>query len=170
MRSRASALLIGVLLGLWLLIALNKLMPSDVIDQWPKWVRATFLLSLVLSVLGAGTLTALGLGFFDDLPQLPGEPRQLSAAMFASAYAGSMIVIGAVFAALLAAGLPPVRAGGFAVGPVFLLVAIRRPWWLFATVRRVGWFASLKDGRPIQWLFGLIGVAAIVVALFGRTA
>ena len=169
MRIRLSALLSGLLLGVWVFVA-YKLMTSSVVERWPDWARAAFVASSLLGVLGAPTLTALGLGLFDDLPQLPGEPRQLTAVMFASAYAGSLIVIGCVLMVLLAVGFQPVRAGGFAVGPVFLLIAIRRPWWLFASVRRVGWFAFLKDGRPIQWLFGVIGVAAVVVGFFGRGA
>ncbi len=159
--------LLGGLLLLWPPMWFRLLERGAFVDL-PRWAGAALLASLIASIFGGVILLGRGLGLLDsdtlasgDLGRAPTLPD------FITVYLGSLAV--AIIGALLGAYLfqvHPLRAGFVIVGAQFLLAASGKPWWLHATMRRLGWFSQIKSDATIRRLFSAIGAAAVSAGLF----
>lgn len=131
--------------------------------QWSGAVRSIWaggLIVLVLVGLGA-ILYGLGLVSNERLASMRGSEstRDLPVGAFFATYGGSLLVgvaLGLYLERRL--GLPEGTGFFFPGGLLFLAAASRRPWWLYETIRRAGWFAAISDDRIMRVLLLTLGV------------
>jgi hypothetical protein len=85
---------------------------------------------------------------------------------FAAVYLG--IVVGTVAVGLLMAslfGIDWLRLSFITVGALFLVSIGGRPWWLYAPIRRTGWFALIRNERSMRAVLAVLGVLLIVIGV-----
>lgn len=164
---RPTRALLGGLLLIWPPVWFH-LLERGAFSDVPRWAGATLLASLFVSIFGGIILLGRGLGLLDSATLASGDlGRAPTPPDFITVYLGSLTV--ALFGALLGAYLfrvPALRVMFVIVGAQFLLAASGRPWWLHATMRRVGWFSQIKSDATIRRLFSAIGAAAVSAGLF----
>jgi hypothetical protein len=91
---------------------------------------------------------------------------ELTVGTFVSVYVGILIVSVASAVALESrAGIPPQRTILVVCGAIFLVAASGRPWWLYATVRRVRWFALIRSDRTMRVVLAAVGTVVILAAI-----
>jgi cardiolipin synthase A/B len=49
-----------------------------------------------------------------------------------------------------------------------LIASSGRPWWLYATVRRLGWFSGVESDRSMRRILAVIGVVLVIIATVAR--
>ena len=76
-----------------------------------------------------------------------------------------MVGVGGAVVAERWYGLPSERGILLTCGGVFLLAAMGRPWWLYAAIRRLGWFAAITNDIAMRLLLAVIGAGLIAGAL-----
>jgi len=54
------------------------------------------------------------------------------------------------------------------LGVVFLVASSGRPWWLYATVRRIGWFKAVGSDRSMQGILAVLGAFLVILAVVGQ--
>ena len=165
------ATLIGLLfaaLGFGMAMAVDR----GVTHDWPYGARLAWAASLVVCVL-AGLITVLvsqGLVSNDLLESVgsAGE-RSPNMATFLGVYVGSLAV-GIALALILERqyGINAFRSLLVYGGSFFLLGATGRPWWIFATLRRLGWFALIESDAAMQVVLGVLGAVLAAFGLVGR--
>ncbi len=50
-------------------------------------------------------------------------------------------------------------------GITFVVSSLGRPWWLYATIRRMGWFASIENDTHMRVLLALFGAVLLIAGL-----
>jgi hypothetical protein len=165
---RLGRLLIGGLLLCWPPIWF-RLAERGAFHDLPRWAAWPLVLSLVASIFGGIIVVGNGLGLLTSDVLAQGNPgRAPTLRTFLTVYLGSMVLI--IAGALLAdtfLAIHPIRGGSIGCGALFLLAASRRPWWIYATVRRLGWFSKIESDRVLCTLLSVIGGGAL---LFGVLA
>jgi hypothetical protein len=143
---------------------------------WSGWGRGLWASALIAAG-GAGVLVLLsGLGVLTT-PALTGarltagtDGSNLTVGTFVSVYVG--ILVGCIVSAVVLkarAGVPAERTILAVCGAVFLVAACGRPWWLYATVRRVRWFALIRSDRAMRAILVTLGVALVAAAVLSKT-
>jgi hypothetical protein len=165
------ATLIGLLfaaLGFGMAMAVDR----GVTHDWPYGARVAWAVSLVVCAL-AGIITVLvseGLVSNDLLEGVgPAGERSPNMAMFLGVYVGSLAV-GIALAVILERqyGINAYRTILVYCGGFFLLGATGHPWWIFATLRRLGWFALIESDAAMRVVLGVLGTAVAAFGLVGR--
>jgi hypothetical protein len=162
MRPRRLAIGLAVLAcGLLLLHTLD----AGTFEGRPPWVGYLWIATMILSLLAAPILIGNGLGLFSsEVLASSGTGRAPTAGQWVTVYFGTVVTIVSVGLGLhwiLGVGL--VRAGSWLSAAMFLLASVGWPWWLFATVRRTGWFAFIRDDRHIRII--LCSIALVLLAI-----
>lgn len=142
---------------------------AGVTRAWPDWERGLWAWTLIGSVIGGIRLLMNGLGILttevlNDGSIRPGtEEPELTVGTFVSIYV-AILVVSVVSALVLKskAGIPGERTILVVCGAVFLVAASGRPWWLYATVRRVHWFALIRSDRAMRVVLATLGTAVIL--------
>jgi hypothetical protein len=159
----ALRVIVGVVLG-----AIGYLgtlaVDRGVTHAWPAWGRGLWAVGLVSLAMAAVLLVVTGLGLLDTEilqhtypPQTPGR-RRITLAHFLVVYVGILTLsIGLAFTLEYLAGIPPERTIFLSIGSVFCVAGTRRPWWLFDSIRCVGWFAAIPSDRVMQFLLFVLG-------------
>jgi hypothetical protein len=154
---------------LWVLALLSDTAHAMMRD-WPDWTKTLAVVSLPFSTLGF-VLLLNGVGLIrSSWMSSVGQNRAPTAETFMAVYVGSMIAVAGIAVLLVwALHVDWLRACYAGAGAVFLLASSRRPWWLFATFRRVGWFTLIERDAAMRWLLGVIGAAFLLISsIFGR--
>jgi hypothetical protein len=151
--------------------AMATLVDHGFTRAWPSAARGAWAFGLVALMLAGGLTLLVGLGFIStSVLRSVGDPdarRVPSVAQFLAVYLG-FVVLGVATAVYLehAYAINGVRSIALFAGIVFLLASTGRPWWLFGTLRRLGWFAAISSDGTIRVVLAAIGaVLALVGAL-----
>lgn len=89
--------------------------------------------------------------------------------MFTGVYVG--VLIGTLLAGIAVEewyGIDAERTGTFIFAGIFLLASTGWPWWLYASVRRLGWFGAIESGRTMRIVLVVLGLFLGVYSLYGR--
>ena len=54
------------------------------------------------------------------------------------------------------------------LGVIYLIASSGRPWWLYATVRRLGWFRGVESDRAMRGILAVFGAVLVVIGVVGR--
>jgi hypothetical protein len=157
---------IGVLL-LTATFAMANAVDRGVTRAWSIQARGAWVF-VMLAFMLAGIWTALtGIGVVssESLAAIgSGSTRAPSPLQHALVYIGIMLLIVPASILLQARyGIPFPNTLFVSCGAVFLLGGAARPWWLFATLRRLGWFAAIEDDSLMRGLLATIGLVLVVV-------
>jgi hypothetical protein len=103
-----------------------------------------------------------------DGANVPPPPRTLTYGQRLAVYL-SVLLFGLVASMLLHGhfGLSVDRAVCLAVGPLFLLTATGRPWWLYATIRDIEWFTLITNEIGMRVVLAVLGVLAVLFGVAG---
>jgi hypothetical protein len=146
---------------------LLRVLETGVLIGLPPWVATAWTFALVLSLLAAPILIGNGLGLFStELLASVGTDRAPTGRQWVAAYIaiiGSVLAVGFALNAL--AGINLARSVFFQLALVFLLASTGKPWWLYGTIRRTGWFALIRDERSLRAILWLLAVILMVLAL-----
>jgi hypothetical protein len=163
---RVGRLLIGGLLLCWPPMWF-RLAERGAFHDLPRWAVWPLVLSLLGSILGGIAFVGNGLGLLTSDVLAEGDlGRAPKLRTFLTVYVGAMVLMGA--GALLAntfLAIHWMRGTSIGCGALFLLAASRRPWWIYATVRRVGWFSHIESDRVLCTLLSAIGGGALLVGI-----
>jgi len=166
-----------VLIGLSVLLFAAALGGAHLVDsgltrEWPDAARIAWGLGLLGSGIGGVFLLVVGLGVVSDetlASRYAGEQRSLRTGHFFAVYVGMLVVgVGGAAVAERWYGLPAERSILVSCGGMFLLAATGRPWWLYATIRRLGWFAAITNDIAMRLLLAVIGVGLIAGGLLAK--
>jgi hypothetical protein len=161
---RFRRLLIGGLLLCWPPIWF-RLLESGTLRTSSRWLAGLLVFSLIGSILGGVAFVGNGLGLLtSEVVAHPPLGRAPTLRRFLTVYIGSLLFVGVLAFGAAILGANWLRSAAFGVAIIFLLAAARRPWWLFATIRRVGWFSLIEEDRAISVVLAVLGSG---VALFG---
>ncbi|HET7230212.1 MAG TPA: hypothetical protein VFJ16_09430 [Longimicrobium sp.] len=137
---------------------------------WPEWARAAWAFALMAGIVGAVLLFANGVGALTDasLADRGGRAGRVpSLRVYIAVYAGSLFAaVGLALYLEHAYGIPGKRALLWSCGLEFLVASTGRPWWLYQTIRRVGWFSAIESDTAMRVFLGVIGLALILPGLF----
>jgi hypothetical protein len=135
----------------------------------PHWFGYLWIATMLLSLLAAPILIGNGLGLFSsELLAESGTGRAPTARQWVTVYLGTLVTIVSLSLGLnWIAGVHPVRSLPLLTSAMFLFACVGRPWWLFATVRRTGWFALIADDRSVRIVLGSIAFVLLAVGLAG---
>ena len=167
------------LIGLSVLLFAAALGGAHLVDSgltraWPNGAQIAWGLGLLGSALGGVFLLVVGLGVVSDetlASRYAGEQRSLRTGHFFAVYVGMLVVgVGGAVVAERWYGLPSERGILLTCGGVFLLAAMGRPWWLYAAIRRLGWFAAITNDIAMRLLLAVIGAGLIAGALLARAS
>jgi hypothetical protein len=50
-------------------------------------------------------------------------------------------------------------------GALFLVAIAGKPWWLYATIRRTGWFAMIQNERAMRLTLCVIGILLVFLGI-----
>ena len=53
-------------------------------------------------------------------------------------------------------------------GVLFLLAALKEPWWLYFTFRRLGWFAAIENDRVMRLVLACLGLGMLLLAILNK--
>lgn len=161
----------GLLVGSALAIGAGFLMANAVdagfTANWSPVLRGLWAACLMLLLLGGILVGAINLGLIDSFDLNSDslrDGRQLSPYHFAAVYAG--FLVGTVSLGLVAEAQWGVNGEGaisVLAGLVFLVAATGHPWWLFRTIKNLGWF-SFFSARVMQAILAVLGGTLV---LFG---
>jgi len=164
---RPLRVLLGGVMFLWAPIWF-RLVEGGTFHEWPRWTSGPLVFSLIASLLGGVLLVGNGLGLLTTAMLADGSRgRAPTLRQFLTVYVGSLGL--AVVGALLAdrfLGLHPMRVAFVEIGMLFLVAAFGKPWWVFATIRRLGWFSEIENDNAIRWIVGILGMVGLVAGLF----
>ena len=151
-------------------LAMGFAVDAGVTRAWPGWARGLWVGAILLGILTGVLLAVMGVGALSDQTiRETGRPRadgrRLSVWHFAATYIGSLLgALGVALWLRAAYGMDGEYAMLGAVGGVFVLSALGWPWWLYETIRRVGWFAAIENDRAMRILLVVLGGGLLVVA------
>ncbi len=165
-RSRAivAVLLVGTS------FAMATAVDYGVTRPWPDWARGLWAGMLILGMIAGVLLFANAVGALTGKSLAErGSPggRAPSLRTFLMVYVGTLM--GGVGLALYlerAHNVPGHRVIFGFVGLLFLLASSGYPWWLYESIRRVGWFAAIESDKTMRMLLRVIGLAAFLSGLF----
>jgi hypothetical protein len=163
---RPFRVLLGGVLFLWAPIWF-RLVERGTFREWPHWTDGPLVLSLIGSLLGGVILVGNGLGLLTSAVLADGSRgRAPTLRQFLTVYLGSigLALTGAVLADQFL-GLHPMRVAFVEIGALFLVAAFGQPWWVFATIRRLGWFSKIENDNDIRWIIGILGIVGLVAGL-----
>jgi hypothetical protein len=133
------------------------------------WLAYAWAGSMALAVLLGVFLVGNGLGLINTgVLASAGTGRAPRFRTFAAVYFG--IIIGIPTIALVAAsvvGSNWIRSLFVSFGALFVVAILGRPWWLYGTIRRTGWFALIQNERAMRLVLAVLGVS---LASFGLLA
>lgn len=164
----AAALLIGAIS-----FAMATSVDHGFTRGWAGWVRAIWVFALIVGVLAAVALFANGMGIVTSeslagsvSSSEPERGRVLSAKYFFAVYAGSLFLVVTIALWMHRTyHISDERAMEGVGGALFLLASSGRPWWLYYTFRRLGWFAAIESDATMRIVLGVIGAGLILLAL-----
>jgi hypothetical protein len=138
-----------------------------VTHAWSDVARSAWAFALI-AIGFAGVITIV-VGFNGISPETLGAigggegGRTPTVAMFIAVYTGALIVnVGLAEYLEHRYGIKTDRSIMVNGGATFALAAIGRPWWLFATIRRLGWFAAIKSDAAMRAVLGVIGAGLVI--------
>jgi hypothetical protein len=137
--------------------------------DFPVWGKNVWAISLILGMLAGIVLALNGAGVLTDEKvardpsgKLPPSNQTLRLKHFLAVYVGFLISV--VFLAFLIEakfGISPYATIQLTCGAIFMAASFGKPWWLYATIRRLGWFAAIFSDKWMRRL--LVGLGAILV-------
>lgn len=161
---RPSRILSAMLLAV-LVFAAASIVDGGLTRTWAAWARAVWVTALMLGVVGTVVLGATGLGLLSSetlqasYPATTPPNRRLDLRHFLVVYLGALVAgIGLALALETSLSVDPRRTTVLFSGALFALAATRRPWWLYDTVRRLGWFRDIQSDRAMQALLAVVGI------------
>jgi hypothetical protein len=117
---------------------------AGVTHDWPGWERDLWAVTLVGAVIAGVLLLLNGLGVLTtetlNSPSLSSrtEESKLTVGTFVSVYVGILVVaVGSGLVLEERTGISADRTILAVCGAIFLVAASGRPWWLYATLRRI---------------------------------
>jgi MFS family permease len=143
---------------------------------WPDWARAAWAFAIVFLILVGVALVATGSGAKTSrqLARSASEEevragRILTGRQFFAVYAST--ILGVVFGAIWLENhyrIDGPRSIFGLMGILFLLAALKEPWWLFFTFRRLGWFAVIGSELAMRLLLAFLGLGMVVLAILNQ--
>jgi len=131
------------------------------------WLAYSWAGTMVFAILIGVSLVGNGLGLINsEVLATAGEGRSPTLRTFVAVYFG--ILLGTSLIATVAAAALHVhwiRAASVTLGALFLFAIGERPWWLYASIRRTGWFALITDELAMRIVLGVIGLFIITLGL-----
>ena len=151
---------------------LFRLLENGGLKGMPQWVAIAWTIALGASLIAAPLLIGNGVGLFtSETLASTGSGRAPTLRQWLLVYFGIVgAVVAVAFGLGFVAGVNPVRAILLQFAIVFFLASSRRPWRLFATLRRTGWLALIKDDAVIRAMFIMFGLLVAVLGLFAPAA
>ncbi len=144
-----------------------RLVERGTFHGWPRWTVGPLVLSLLGGILGGVVLVGNGLGMLTTANLADrNRGRAPTLRQFLTVYLGFLglaLVVAVLGDQLL--GLHPMRVIFVETGLLFLVAASGRPWWVFATIRRLGWFSDIENDKTIRGIIGIIGLVSLVAGL-----
>jgi hypothetical protein len=168
MEIRWSRVITALILGA-IAFSMANMVDRGVTRGWPQIARTVWAISLVGGVLIAAFLLANGLGILTtDLVADVSNNSSLTVRHFVFVYFG-FLVLGVSGAFLLErfAGIEAKRGTLLVCGPIFVLASTARPWWLFATIRSLGWFGAIRSDKAMRMVLLFLG---LILVAFGISA
>ena len=170
---RPGRLAIGLCAGLTAL-AMGFAVDAGLTRGWPGWARGLWVAGILLGILSGVLLSLMGAGVISeqmlrDTGTRRADGRRLTLWHFAATYVG--VLAGAAVVALWLRARYAVEGESAmlgALGAVFVASALGWPWWLYETVRRVGWFAAVTNDRAMRVLLTVLGGGFLVAAYMNR--
>lgn len=166
-RMRPGRLVVGLaaLVGGFILL---RALGAGTLEGRPLWIGYLWIATMVLSLVLAPILIGNGLGLFSsELLASSGTGRSPTARQWLTVYFGSFVTVVSLSLVLnLIMGVDPIRAASWLTSAMFLFASVGRPWWLFASVRRTGWFALVTDDRLVRIILCSIAVILLAFGLF----
>ena len=171
----ASRLILGVaVLVAVFLMALT--VDSGMNSTWPESARAAWAFAIVFLILVGVALvaTALGIKTSRQLARSASEEELksghvLTGGQFFAVYVTTVLTLafGAIWlqSRYRIEGTRSIFGLG---GIVFLLAALKEPWWLFFTFRRLGWFAAIENERVMRFVLAFLGFGMLVLAVLNK--
>ncbi len=139
---------------------------------WPAWARAAWAIGLIASCLGGLIAALVGLGIISNrtLASVGSSTDQApTVPVFLSVYVGGLIaIVGAAIALEHLYGIKGERTILVLGGAFFLLGAWGRPWWIYASVRRMGWFAAIDSDAAMRTILTVLGGLLAAAGIFAR--
>jgi hypothetical protein len=171
----AGRLLVGIVI-LAAVFLMARTVDSGLNAAWPDWARAAWAFGIVFLILVAVALVATGIGIKTSR-QLAGSASEdevrtghvLTAREFFAVYATTLLSV--VFAAIWLENhyrIEGTRSIFGLCGILFLLAALKQPWWLFFTFRRLGWFAAIENERVMRFVLACLGLGMLLLAILNK--
>jgi len=160
MKSTRKFAIIGPLLLVGAVLTLYSSSRQGILHGLPEWARLALGIAALAGTLAGvfATLAGLGLLTNDGLAEI-GSGRSPTVQLFIAVYVGFAILTWSMaFLLDRGLGIPYDHTIVVCIGLFFLLAAAGRPWWVFATIRRMGWFASIKSDAALRWVCGALGI------------
>jgi hypothetical protein len=167
---------IGGVAGLAAAFVMAGIVDSGTNAGWPDRARAAWAFAIVFLILGAIALVATGLGVKTS-KQLSASATEdevsrghvLTSGEFFAVYATTLLSV--VFAAIWLESRYRIEGTRSIVGLsgiLFLLAALKEPWWLFFTFRRLGWFAAIENETAMRLVLASLGLGMVVLAVLNK--
>lgn len=143
-------------------------------QDWAKWAKVAWVLAMLVGLMAAvfTLLNAVGLLTSESLADrgsIRPDGKELRLWHFITVYAGSLLASLALAVWLeQTRGVDGERTMMGAAGALFLIASSDRPWWVYETIRRLGWFDTIESDRWMRRGLGLLG--AVLVLTFIYTA
>jgi len=168
---RPYRLLIGIAIG-GAALTMASAVDAGFTRDFPSWARSAWALTLMAGIFAAVTLVANALGVLtaqrlgiepSGKPSQPG--RTLRVWHFVTIYGGSLVIVASLALALENIFGISSEAGLLSgCGTMFLVAASGRPWWLYATIRRLGWFAAITSDKWMKTTLAVLGIVLLLVS------
>jgi hypothetical protein len=164
---------IFIIVGLAMLatsFAMVRAVDSGLTHAWSSSLRGAWVFGMIALVFAGVLALLVGAGLLSSATLAavgtPGE-RSPTLTQFIAVYAGFLAIgigSGIYFERF---GIKIERSALVTVGVLYGIAAIGRPWWLFATLRRLGWFKTIgNDSHMRMVLAGLAALLVVVGAFF----
>jgi hypothetical protein len=145
-------------------MAMANAVDSGFTRAWPMWARTAWAVTLIAGSLG-GVL--LGMWSLELAGRLDPGGRAPDNRTFLIVYT-AFVVLGVALPLGLDAlyGISRTMVLLVYCGTTFLVTSLGRPWWLYATIRRMGWFSGIESDAAMRLVLALLGAALLLAGLF----
>lgn len=158
-RALAAVVIVGVSL------AMATAVDDGLTRDWPQWARALWGLTLISGCVGGALLGLTALGLLSDASLAArGDHagRSPDTRTFLLVYVGFLAVGVALSLGLESQGISHLAVIMVYGGVTFLVSTLGRPWWLYATIRRMGWFGSIHSDTAMRVVLVLLGTLLLL--------
>ncbi len=159
-----------------ILWAMGSAVDRGLLRNWSDLARLLWVSGIVFGIIAFVLSLA---GAWDLLPtqgshgraRTRDTGRELTTRVFVLVYGGSLVIgTASAFAVQSAWGISPYRVMVAEGSLLFLGASLGRPWWLYETIRRLGWFGLIESDRAMRLVLLVLGLGLLTAAILAPDA